>query len=371
MTDTKCIAMLLAGGQGSRLKKLTKDNAKPGVMFGGKYRIIDFSLSNCFHSDIFTIGVLIQYKPLILGRYIGNGSSWALDKIDQGIYILPPYADKEGERWYRGTAHAVYQNIEFIDMYNPEYVLVLSGDHIYKMDYSEMLDYAEAKDADLTVSVMEVEWKDASRFGIMNVDETNKITEFEEKPDDPKNNMASMGIYIFKWKTLRDALLRDAKNEDSVHDFGKNIIPMMLEEKCNVYAFPFEGYWRDVGTIESYYEANMDLLKEREDFNLYSKKMRVYSNNINSQPHYVGLYASINNSLICDGCMIEGTVNNSILSYDVKIGKNAIVKDSIIFSNAEIEDGAVVEKAIIGGNMRIKKNKQIGSMDSDEIAVVG
>lgn len=371
MTDTKCIAMLLAGGQGSRLKKLTKDNAKPGVMFGGKYRIIDFSLSNCFHSDIFTIGVLIQYKPLILGRYIGNGSSWALDKIDQGIYILPPYADKEGERWYRGTAHAVYQNIEFIDMYDPEYVLVLSGDHIYKMDYSEMLDYAEEKEADLTVSVMEVEWKEASRFGIMNVDEENKIIEFEEKPEDPKNNMASMGIYIFKWKVLRDALLRDAEDKESSHDFGKNIIPMILNEGRNVYAFPFEGYWRDVGTIESYYEANMDLLKEREDFDLYSKNMRVYSNNTNSQPHYVGLYASINNSLVCDGCIVEGTVTNSILSYDVKIGKNAIVKDSIIFSNAEIEDGAVVERTIIGENMRIKKNKKIGSVDSDDITVVG
>jgi glucose-1-phosphate adenylyltransferase len=314
---------------------------------------------------------LIQYKPLILGRYIGNGSSWALDKIDQGIYILPPYADKEGERWYRGTAHAVYQNIEFIDMYDPEYVLVLSGDHIYKMDYSEMLDYAEEKEADLTVSVMEVEWKEASRFGIMNVDEENKIIEFEEKPEDPKNNMASMGIYIFKWKVLRDALLRDAEDKDSSHDFGKNIIPMILNEGRNVYAFPFEGYWRDVGTIESYYEANMDLLKEREDFDLYSKNMRVYSNNTNSQPHYVGFYASINNSLVCDGCIVEGTVTNSILSYDVKIGKNAIVKDSIIFSNAEIEDGAVVERTIIGENMRIKKNKKIGSVDSDDITVVG
>jgi len=234
MTDTKCIAMLLAGGQGSRLKKLTKDNAKPGVIFGGKYRIIDFSLSNCFHSDIFTIGVLIQYKPLILGRYIGNGSSWALDKIDQGIYILPPYADKKGERWYKGTAHAVYQNIEFIDMYNPEYVLILSGDHIYKMDYSKMLDYAEEKDSDLTVSVMEVDWKDASRFGIMNVDEDNRIIEFEEKPEEPKNNMASMGIYIFKWKVLRNALLRDAANKDSMHDFGKNVIPMILEERKGI-----------------------------------------------------------------------------------------------------------------------------------------
>jgi len=239
------------------------------------------------------------------------------------------------------------------------------------MDYSQMLDYAEKKDADLTVSVMEVDWKDASRFGIMNVDEDNKIIEFEEKPEEPKNNMASMGIYIFKWKVLRDALLRDAADEDSMHDFGKNVIPMMLEDNRKAYAFSFEGYWRDVGTIESYYEANMDLLKEREDFNLYSKSMRVYSNNINSQPHYVGLYASINNSLICDGCIIEGTVNNSILSYDVKIGKNAIVKDSIIFSNAEIEDGAVVEKTIIGENMRIKKNKRIGSIDSDEITVVG
>lgn len=370
MSNQKCIAMLLAGGQGSRLKDLTNNNAKPGVMFGGKYRIIDFSLSNCFHSHIYTVGVLTQYKPLLLNRYIGTGNSWALDKLDQGVYILPPYMDKEGGNWYKNTADAVYQNIEFIDMYNPEYVLILSGDHIYKMDYSKMLDFTEKKSADLTVSVMEVEWEEATRFGITNVDEDMRIIEFDEKPEHPKNNMASMGVYIFRWDVLREILIRDAIDESSEHDFGRNIIPSMIAEGKAIYSYLFDGYWKDVGTIDSYYKANMDLLKSDSALDLASKEMRVYSNNRNRQPHYVGVDAEISNSLVCDGCLIEGKVINSILSYEVTIGKNAVVKDSILFSKVVIEDGAIVEKTIVGENVTIAKDTVNGSVESDEILVI-
>ena len=369
MKNREMVAVILAGGQGSRLKSLTTNNAKPGVMFGGKYRIIDFCLSNCFHSDIFTVGVLTQYKPLVLNRYIGNGSSWALDKIDSGVYILPPYMDNKGGSWYLGTADAVYQNIEFVDMYNPEYVLILSGDHIYKMDYAKMLDYTKEKNADITIAVREVEWEEASRFGITNVDDEMKIVEFEEKPENPKNNMASMGIYIFKWDILRQVLIEDAKNPESSHDFGKNVIPKLLNEKKKIYSYLFRGYWKDVGTIESYYRANMDLLRDDTDLDLNSREMRVYSNNVNSQPHYIGEDATINNSLICDGCFINGKVSNSVISYNVSIGKNATVKDSIIFNNAVIEEGAVIERAIIGENMVIKEKSTVGKSGSDEITV--
>lgn len=308
MGNNECIAMLLAGGQGSRLKSLTKNNAKPGVMFGGKYRIIDFSLSNCFHSDIYTVGVLTQYKPLLLNKYIGNGSAWALDKREQGVNILPPYMDTKGGNWYLGTADAIYQNLEFIDMYNPEYVLILSGDHIYKMDYSLMLNYSKKKKADLAIAVMEVDWNEASRFGITNVNEDMKIVEFDEKPENPKNNMASMGIYIFKWSILRESLLKDAKNENSDHDFGKDVIPMLLNEGKNIYSYLYDGYWRDVGTIDSYYKANMDLLEENSEFDLFSNDLRVYSNNKTWRPHYMGQEADVNNSLVCDGCTVNGYV---------------------------------------------------------------
>jgi glucose-1-phosphate adenylyltransferase len=370
MGKNECIAMLLAGGQGSRLKNLTKNNAKPGVMFGGKYRIIDFSLSNCFHSDIYTVGVLTQYKPLLLNRYIGNGRAWALDKLGQGVSILPPYMDTKGGNWYLGTADAIYQNLEFIDMYDPEYVLILSGDHIYKMDYSLMLNYAKKKDADLAIAVMEVGWDEASRFGITNVDENMRIVEFDEKPENPKNNMASMGIYIFKWSVLREFLIKDAKNENSDHDFGKNVIPMLLNEGKNIYSYLYSGYWRDVGTIDSYYKANMDLLEETSEFDLFSSDHRVYSNNENWRPHYMGEGADVNNSLVCDGCTVDGYVKNSVLSYNVKIGKNSIVRDSIIFNNAVIEEGAVVERAIIGENMIVTSGSRIGSVEDDEITVI-
>jgi glucose-1-phosphate adenylyltransferase len=370
MSKQKCIAMLLAGGQGSRLKSLTQDNAKPGVMFGGKYRIIDFSLSNCFHSGIYTVGVLTQYKPLLLNRYIGTGNAWALDKIDQGVYILPPYMDQEGGNWYKGTADAVYQNLSFVDVYDPEYVLILSGDHIYKMDYGKMLEYAIEREADLAVSVMEVDWEEASRFGITNVNQEMKIVEFEEKPENPKNNMASMGIYIFKWSILKEALLKDAKNPESQHDFGKNVIPELLAQNKNIYAYLFQGYWKDVGTIDSYYKANMDLLKKDSELDLSSKELRVYSNNRNRRPHYVGNSAKIRNSLICDGSLIEGEVDNSILSYEVTVGKGAVVKDSIVFSNSVIEEGAVVERAIVVENQVVPKGTKVGDANQEEIIVL-
>ena len=369
MSKQKCIAMLLAGGQGSRLKDLTNNNAKPGVMFGGKYRIIDFSLSNCFHSNIYTVGVLTQYKPLLLNRYIGTGDAWALDKLDQGVYILPPYMDKEGGSWYKGTADAVYQNLEFIDMYDPEYVLILSGDHIYKMDYSKMLDFTIEQNADLSVSVMEVDWNEASRFGITNVDEEMKIVTFDEKPKEPKNNMASMGIYIFKWSILKKMLLDDALDRSSDRDFGKNIIPKMIDQNMRVYAYLFEGYWRDVGTIDSYYKANMDLLEEDSEFDLTKKAMRVFSNNRNRQPHYVSGEAEIKNSLVCDGCLIEGNISNSILSYDVIVEKGAVIKDSIIFGRVVVGEGAVVEKAIVAEGQMIEQGS-IHRSENDEILVI-
>lgn len=278
--------------------------------------------------------------------------------------------DTKGGSWYLGTADAIYQNLEFIDMYDPEYVLILSGDHIYKMDYSLMLKYAKKKEADLAIAVMEVDWNEASRFGITNVDEDMKIVEFDEKPENPKNNMASMGIYIFKWSILREALVKDAKNENSDHDFGKNVIPMLLNEGKSIYSYLYNGYWRDVGTIDSYYKANMDLLEENSEFDLFSNDLRVYSNNKTWRPHYMGQEADVNNSLVCDGCTVNGYVSNSVLSYNVTIGKNSTVRDSIIFNNAVIEDGAVVEKAIIGENMRIVKGSRIGSVKNDEVTVI-
>lgn len=370
MGSTECVAMLLAGGQGSRLKNLTANIAKPAVMFGGKYRIIDFSLSNCFNSDIHIVGVLTQYKPLILNRYIGTGSSWALDKMNGGVHILPPYVDRKGGSWYAGTADAVYQNLEFIDQYNPKYILILSGDHIYRMDYSNMLNYHKEKSADITIAVMEVDWKEANRFGITNIDEDSKIIEFEEKPKNPKNNMASMGIYIINWEILKESLLKDSESKESSHDFGKNIIPLLLAEKKSIYAYIFKGYWKDVGTVDSYYHANMDLLEENTEFDLSLKEMKIYSNNLSSQPHYTGENANIENSLICDGCTILGNVKNSIISYDVYIGENVEIIDSIILKNAIIKNNSRICKAIIGENVTINSNKSIGCDNAVEIPVV-
>ena len=369
----KCIAMLLAGGQGSRLFALTTKVAKPAVSFGAKYRIIDFPLSNCTNSNIDTVGVLTQYQPLILNDYIGNGQPWDLDRLYGGVHVLPPYQGKNSSDWYKGTANAIYQNLNFIENYNPDHVLILSGDHIYKMDYNEMLEYHIEKDADCTIATLTVPMEDASRFGIMNTDENMVITEFEEKPKQPKNDQASMGIYLFKKDKLREYLIKDELTEGSSNDFGKNIIPNMLNDGCRMVAYPFKGYWKDVGTIDSLWSANMDLIGNDPKFDIYDPAWKIYSRNVGIQPQYVGENAKIENSLISGGTEVEGTVINSVIGSTVKIGKGAVVKDSVIFSNVEIGDNAVINYSIIDENVKIGAEAVIGDEKSDDakIAVVG
>ena len=369
----KCIAMLLAGGQGSRLFALTTKVAKPAVSFGAKYRIIDFPLSNCTNSNIDTVGVLTQYQPLILNDYIGNGQPWDLDRLYGGVHVLPPYQGKNSSDWYKGTANAIYQNLNFIENYNPDHVLILSGDHIYKMDYNEMLEYHIEKDADCTIATLTVPMEDASRFGIMNTDKNMVITEFEEKPKQPKNDQASMGIYLFKKDKLREYLIKDELTEGSSNDFGKNIIPNMLNDGCRMVAYPFKGYWKDVGTIDSLWSANMDLIGNEPKFDIYDPAWKIYSRNVGIQPQYVGENAKIENSLISGGTEVEGTVINSVIGSTVKIGKGAIVKDSVIFSNVEIGDNAVINYSIIDENVKIGAEAVIGDEKSDDakIAVVG
>lgn len=371
MQQKECVAMLLAGGQGSRLGALTKKIAKPAVAFGGKYRIIDFSLSNCTNSDITTVGVLTQYKPLVLNSYIGTGAAWDLDDAYGGVFILPPYATESGGQWYRGTADAIFRNLDFIDSYNPEYVLIISGDHLYKMDYSLMLDYHKESNADLTISVMEVPMEDACRFGILTADETGKINKFAEKPKNPDSNLASMGIYIFSWPVLKEALLRDGDMTDSDHDFGKNIIPMLLGEGKNLYAYTFSGYWQDVGTIESYYNTNMDLLNPDSEFNIFEEDMKIFSNSNIYPPHYVGSNAVVEDCLVCNGSQIFGKAQHSILSFGIYIEEDAQVIDSILLPGAVIKKGAKVERAIIGENTVVEEGVVFGNCSSDEIAVVG
>jgi glucose-1-phosphate adenylyltransferase len=363
MKKTDAIAMLLAGGQGTRLEALTRENAKPGVMFGGKYRIIDFSLSNCFHSEIYTVGVMTQYKPLLLNRYIGNGNAWALDKVNQGAYILPPYMRENHAEWYRGTADAVYQNFEFIKMYDPEYVVILSGDHIYQMNYRPMIEEARKKDADLMICVRRVPWEETFRFGIMNTDEDLKITEFQEKPKEAKSNLASMGIYVFKWSVLKEALEKDHQNPESENDFGHDVIPTLLEEQKRLYAYTFDGYWRDVGTVDSYYHANMDLLDTREDLDLTNEYLRVFSNNEHRDPHFVGENADVYNSLIADGCYINGRVSRSVLAHDVVIEEGAIVEDAILFGNVTVKSGSVVKRAIVADDVVVGPNETVGNAE--------
>ena len=366
----KCIAMLLAGGQGSRLSHLTKNLAKPAVPFGGKYRIIDFPLSNCTNSDIDTVGVLTQYKPLVLNSYIGIGSAWDLDRQHGGVSVLPPYMERNGGQWYKGTANAIYQNTHFIESYDPEHVLVLSGDHIYKMDYSKLLDYHIEKGADVTISVIEVSLKEASRFGIMNTDQEYKIKEFEEKPEQPKSNLASMGVYIFKWSILKKYLEMDNRNSDSSHDFGKDVIPLMLDEGLKLYAYPFKGYWKDVGTVQSLWEANMDLLEDEPQLNLYDYNWRIYSVNPNQPPHYIANNAVVHESLVNEGCVVYGEINHSVLFPGVHVGENTVVKDSVIMSGAKIEGNCTIEKAIIGNDMIIKNGTVIRSEDSKQVVLV-
>ncbi len=367
---TECVAMLLAGGQGSRLGSLTFNNAKPAVLFGGKYRIIDFPLSNCMNSDIDVVGVLTQYRPYILNNYISDGSAWSLDKFGAGVRILPPYMSQKGGRWYNGTADAIYQNIDFIDTFDPEYVLVLSGDHIYKMDYSNMVNYHKEKNADLTIAVMDVPWEDAHRFGVVDTNEDLRILEFQEKPAEPKSNKASMGIYVFTWEVLRKALIADAENPDSENDFGHNVIPMLHDEGRRIFAYPFSGYWRDVGTIQSYYDANMDLLNPACDFDLSDRSFRIFSNNNSRHPQFIGQNATVEHSLICDGCVIFGTVENSIISHDVTIGKNTVLKNSIVHTGAIIEDGAHLENCIVGSRARVSADTRLVAAESDNPAEI-
>ncbi|MGM9571807.1 MAG: glucose-1-phosphate adenylyltransferase [bacterium] len=370
----KCVAMLLAGGQGSRLGILTQKIAKPAVGFGGKYRIIDFPLSNCSNSGIDTVGVLTQYKPFLLNSYIGIGSAWDLDKQNGGVYLLPPFVREDGGRWYKGTADAIYQNIDFIDQFDCEYVLILSGDHIYKMDYSWMLHAHEMKKADATIAVIEVPWEEASRFGIMNTDSEDRILEFEEKPKEPKSNLASMGIYIFTWKLLREKLLEDGDNPDSSHDFGKDIIPNLLSTGKRIFAYPFSGYWKDVGTVESFWEANMDLLGAESSLDLDDRDWRINSVSPTYPPHYIGSEAVITNSIIGEGCMILGQVENSVIFGRVSIGENVKVKDSIIFSGVNIARGSEVYKAILSSGVSIGQNCTIAAPESEgkrKIIVLG
>ncbi len=368
MSKKEIVAMILAGGQGSRLGVLTKKLAKPAVPFGGKYRIIDFPLSNCSNSGIYTVGVLTQYKPLELNTHIGIGSPWDLDRRDGGVSILPPYQEEKGGKWYKGTANAIYQNIEYVDRYNPEYILILSGDHIYKMDYDEMLNFHKKKNADATIAVIDVDISEASRFGIMNTREDLSIYQFEEKPEKPKSTKASMGIYIFNWKTLKKFLIIDENDELSDNDFGKNIIPKMLERNMDLFAYPFKGYWKDVGTIRSLWEANMDLLNMNNELNLYDDNWKIYSENIARPAQYIGNSSEVNESLVVEGCIIEGDVEHSVIFQGVKIGKNSIIKNSVIMNNTIIEDNVIINKAIIGSNAKISTNCNIG--DGKRIAVI-
>ena len=372
------IAMLLAGGQGSRLYALTQKLAKPAVPFGGKYRIIDFPLSNCVNSGIDTVGILTQYQPMVLNEYIGNGQPWDLDKMHGGVHVLPPYQTAAGASWYEGTANAIYQNMAFIERYDPEYVIVLGGDHIYKMDYSKMLDYHIANNADSTIAVIDVPRSEASRFGIMTCDEEGRIVDFTEKPKEPKSTLASMGIYVFSWEKLRKYLIENENANTGSKDFGKDIIPAMLANDERLFAYEFEGYWKDVGTLDSLWEANMDLLSPNVPLNLYDPNWKVYSRHNNMPPQYIGKNAHVENSMITEGSVVDGTVDFSIISSGVTIEEGASVKYSIVMPGTTIKKNAVVEYAIIGENCVVESDAMIGmnpesvpNRDDWGIAVLG
>ena len=366
----EAVAMVLAGGQGSRLGKLTKQTAKPAVSFGGNYRIIDFALSNCANSGINTVGVVTQYHPLVLNEHVGNGENWGLDRHSGGATILQPYSSIDGEKFFKGTAHAIYQNIEYVDLYDPEYLVILSGDHIYKMDYEKMLEYHKEKNALLTIAVMPVPWEEASRFGIMNTDESGRIVEFDEKPKKPKSNLASMGIYVFTWSRLKKYLKDAIDKGRSMDDFGHNVIPAYLRNSESIFAYKFEGYWKDVGTIESLWEANMEFLDPNHELNIRDSSWRIFPKSLNTTPQQIVKDAKVNDSMITDGCYVAGEVDHSILSHNVKVGRGSVVKDSVIMPNTVIGENCVIEKAIIGENARLYDGARLVGEKGD-IAVVG
>lgn len=372
------VAMLLAGGQGSRLGVLTKSIAKPAVPYGGNYRIIDFPLSNCVNSGIYTVGVLTQYQPLELNDYIGNGQPWDLDRQNGGVHVLSPYEAIGSKEWYKGTANAIYQNINFIEKYDPEYVVVLSGDHIYKMNYAKMVDFHEKNKADCTIAVLEVPWEEASRFGILATDESNKIYEFAEKPAEPKSNKASMGVYVFSWDKLKKYLIQDENTPGSANDFGKNIIPTMLDAGERMFAFPFEGYWKDVGTIDSLWEANLDIINPNVELDLSDTSWRIYSRNPVSPPHYIGKRAKVELSSVSEGCEIEGNVDYSVISSNVKIEEDADIRYSVIMPGAILKKGAKVYYSIVAEDAVVEEGAQVGEipelLDNPEdwgVAVIG
>lgn len=371
MRNNNMLAMILAGGRGTRLYALTKKIAKPAVYFGGKYRIIDFPLSNCANSNINVVGVLTQYESVLLNSYAAAGQRWGLDTRDSGVYVLPP-REKDGTKFdvYRGTADAITQNIDFVDSHDPEYVLILSGDHIYKMDYAKMLSYHKQRGADATIAVLPVPMKEASRFGIMNTDEDGRIVEFEEKPEQPKSNLASMGIYIFNWKQLRKKLIGDMDDPNSSHDFGKDIIPAFLEEGKKLFAYKFEGYWKDVGTVDSLWEANMDLLNKNNELDLNDPDWKIYTEDVATVPHYIGPDGKVNNAYINQGCKINGEINHSVLFTNVKVHTHAVVNDAVLMPDVEIGEGAVVHRAIIAEGVKIDAGAVVGDPNSESIELV-
>ena len=372
MKQNNMLAMILAGGRGSRLHELTNKVAKPAVAYGGKYKIIDFPLSNCANSGIDVVGVLTQYESVLLNSYVAGGSSWGLDARDSGVFVLPPREKADANlNVYRGTADAISQNIDFVDTYEPEYVLILSGDHIYKMNYAKMLNFHKENNADATIAVIEVPMKEASRFGIMNTDtETGQIVEFEEKPEHPKSNLASMGIYIFNWKLLRKMLVADMKNEESNHDFGKDIIPTMLNDRKRLFAYKFKGYWKDVGTIDSLWEANMDLLDRKSGLDLDDRTWKIYTEDIPTFPQYISEGADVTNAYVTQGCVVEGEVKNSVLFTSAKVGEGAKVHDCVLMPGAVVEPGAVLNRVIVADGVKIGSRAVVGSADSEHIELI-
>lgn len=371
MKQNNMLAMILAGGRGSRLHELTNKVAKPAVSYGGKYRIVDFPLSNCANSGVDIVGVLTQYESVLLNSYVAAGGRWGLDARESGVFVLPPREKADADLdVYRGTADAISQNIDFIDKYSPEYLLVLSGDHIYKMNYDKMLDYHKEMNADATIAVIEVPMKEASRFGIMNTDGAGRIVEFEEKPEHPKSNLASMGIYIFNWKLLRKILLADMKNPDSHHDFGKDVIPCLLNDNKTLAAYKFKGYWKDVGTIDSLWEANMDLIDSRNELNLNDPTWKIYTEDTPALPQYIGPNAKINKAFITQGCVVEGEVSHSVLFTGCTVGEGAKIIDSVLMPGVEVAAGAVVQRALVADNVKIGPGAVVGSADSENIELV-